>query len=147
MDLFTISILALAVAASIAVVVEAVRRRILWRMAVRNALRRPKQTATVVAGLMVGTAIISSALVAGDSAHGAIRSYVYQSLGNVDESVALQAYPYFPEAVYDLFRADPAVRDGFDAVSAHAIWQGAAEEPQRGLFEPNLALVGYDTAA
>ncbi|MFO1532919.1 MAG: FtsX-like permease family protein, partial [Thermoplasmatota archaeon] len=144
MDLFTIAVLFLAAAATAAVAVEGRRRPILWRMALRNALRRPKQTATVVAGLMVGTAIISSALVAGDSARGAIRSYVYQSLGDVDESVALQGYPYFPQAVYARLANDAAVRQGFDAYSAHAIWQGAGEAPDSGLFEPNLALVGFE---
>ena len=146
MDLFTIAVLVLAVLATAAVGAEAFRRPILWRMALRNAMRRPKQTATVIAGLMVGTAIISSALVAGDSARGAIRGYVYQSLGDVDESVALQAYPFFPQAVYERFSA-PAVRSHFDAVSAHAIWQGASEAPRTGLFEPHVALVGYEPKA
>src|SRR5205085_2271211 len=101
-----------------------------------------RQTATVVAGLMIGTAIISSALVAGDSARGAIRGYVYQSLGAVDESVAIQAYPYFPEAVYDAFAGDARVRAAFDGVSPHVIWQGAGEDRRTGLFEPNVAVIG-----
>jgi putative ABC transport system permease protein len=143
MDPFTATILALAAAATLGVVVSAVRRPILWRMAVRNALRRPKQTATVVAGLMIGTAIVSSALVAGDSARGAIRGYVYQSLGEVDESIAVQGYPFFPAAAYERLRT--VVEDGpFDAVSAHAIWQGAIEVPATGAFEPHAAVVGYE---
>jgi putative ABC transport system permease protein len=144
-DWLTPALVALALAAAFAVGAEAARRPVLARMAVRNALRRPRQTATVVAGLMIGTAIISSALVAGDSARGAIRGYVYQSLGNVDESVSIQGYPYFPQAVYDRFLDDPAIQKSFDAVAAHVIWQGALEEDRTGLFEPNVAVVGYDT--
>jgi len=144
-DLWSALFLAAALLAAALVLVESLRRPILSRMALRNALRRPKQTATVIAGLMVGTAIISSALVAGDSAAGAIRGYVYQSLGTVDESVAIQAYPFFPQTVYNEFLADPAIRDGFDGVSAHVVWQGALEDQRTAQFEPNVAVVGYDT--
>jgi putative ABC transport system permease protein len=145
-DPWTLALFGAALLAAAAVLVESLRRPILSRMAVRNAWRRPKQTATVIAGLMVGTAIISSALVAGDSAAGAIRGYVYQSLGAVDESVAVPGYPYFPQAVYDKFAADPAIARSFDGLSAHVIWQGALEDGRTGQFEPNVAVVGYDTA-
>jgi putative ABC transport system permease protein len=144
MDAWSVALITLALAAAGLVAVQAVRHPILARMAVRNVLRRPKQTATVVAGLMIGTAIISSALVAGDSARGAIRGYVYQSLGHVDESVAIQGYPYFPQAAYDALRADPEVQAAFDGVAAHAIWQGALEELEGGRHEPNVAVIGYD---
>ncbi len=147
MDLLVALLLLGAAAATLTVVVAAIRRPILWRMALRNATRRPKQTATVVAGLLIGTAIISSALVAGDSARFAIRGYVYQSLGSVDESVAIPGYPYFPEAVADAFAADPQVRGAVDAVARHVIWQGALEDPASGLFEPNVAVIGYETQA
>ncbi|MEA3191527.1 MAG: putative transport system permease protein, partial [Thermoplasmata archaeon] len=147
MDLLTLALVVLAGATAVAIAAEAIRRPILCQMAARNALRRPKQTVTVVAGLLIGTAIISSALVAGDSARGAIRGYVYQSLGEVDESVAIPAYPFFPEAIHRLFATDPALRGDFDAVAPHVIWQGAAEEPESGLFEPNVAVVGYDLDA
>jgi putative ABC transport system permease protein len=144
-DAWTLLFFAAALLAAAAVLAESLRRPILRRMALRNAWRRPKQTATVIAGLMVGTAIISSALVAGDSAAGAIRGYVYQSLGAVDESVAIPGYPYFPQAVYDKFLADPGIQRSFDGVAAHVVWQGALEDQRTGAFEPNVAVVGYDT--
>ncbi len=147
MDLLVIILLTLAGTAAVAVAFEAFRRPILFRMAVRNAIRRPKQTATVVAGLLIGTAIISSALVAGDSARGAIRGYVYQSLGEIDESVAVPAYPFFPQSVYTTFATDAKARSTFDAMAPHVIWQGVAEAPSSGLFEPNAAVVGYDPVA
>ncbi len=144
MDLFALLFLGAALAAAAAVGVEAWRRPILFRMALRNAMRRPRQTATVVAGLMIGTAIMSSALVAGDSARGAIRGYVYQSLGDVDESVAVQSYPYFPQAVFDALAADPNVAATFDAMAPHVMWQGAAELQRTAQFEPEVSVIGYD---
>jgi putative ABC transport system permease protein len=143
MDAVSTTLLALAVLAAAVVAVASLRRPILARMALRNAFRRPRQTLTVIAGLMIGTAIISSSLVASDSARGAIRGYVYQSLGEVDESVALLGYPFFPQAAYDEMRSNPDVASSFDAVSAHAIWQGAVETPS-GLFEPDATLIGFE---
>lgn len=118
------------------------RRPILARMAVRNAVRRPRQTATVIAGLMVGTAIVSAALVAGGSAAYAIRGYVYQSLGHIDEQVAIEGYPYFPQSALDAFLADPAVAGHFDAIAPNAVWEAAVESGD--LFQPSVAVVGFD---
>ncbi|MEK6976316.1 MAG: FtsX-like permease family protein [Candidatus Thermoplasmatota archaeon] len=144
---WTWTLLAVALGTAIAVGAEMARKPILARMALRNARRRPKQTWTVVAGLMVGTAIISAALVAGGSAASAIRGYVYQSLGEIDESVAIEGYPYFPQSVSDRLRADPGLAGRFDAVSANAIWAAAIENPETGLFEPQVALVGFEPGA
>jgi putative ABC transport system permease protein len=144
---WTWALLATALATAIAVAIEMARRPILARMALRNASRRPKQTWTVVAGLLVGTAIISAALVAGGSAASAIRGYVYQSLGEIDESVAIEGYPYFPQTVATQLRSDPALAGGFDAVSVNAIWAAAVDNPRTDLFEPQSALVGFEPQA
>lgn len=144
---WTWTLLALALGTALAVGADMARRPILARMALRNARRRPKQTWTVVAGLMVGTAIISAALVAGGSAGSAIRGYVYQSLGEIDESVAIEGYPYFPQSVSDRLRADAALAGRFDAVAANAIWAAAVENPATDLFEPQVVLVGFEPEA
>ncbi len=135
---------ALALLATTLVVIQAVRRPILWSMAARNAARRPRQTATVIAGLMVGTAIISAALVAGQSAGTAIRGAVYEALGEVDETVRLDAFNYYDESVLDAYLADPDAIAFFDGISANAIWDGAVTNPRTDLFEPAVAVVGFD---
>ncbi|MGB1585649.1 MAG: FtsX-like permease family protein [Thermoplasmatota archaeon] len=122
----------------------ALRRPILFRMAARNALRRPKQTATVIAGLMIGTAIISAALVAGQSATSAIRGAVYDALLEVDETVRMEGFYFFPERVEDAFLDDPEVVDYFDAVSTNIFWDITTESPRTDLFEPGVTWVGYD---
>ncbi|MHB8604554.1 MAG: hypothetical protein ACYDCK_04800 [Thermoplasmatota archaeon] len=55
-------LLPIAIVAALVVLVTlaALRRPVFFRMALRNALRRRGQTAVVVAGLMVGTAIIAA---------------------------------------------------------------------------------------
>ncbi|HUR25706.1 MAG TPA: FtsX-like permease family protein [Candidatus Thermoplasmatota archaeon] len=139
---WVVALLVAALASAAAVGIAMWRSPILTRMAVRNAVRRPRQTGTVIAGLMVGTAIVSAALVAGGSAAYAIRGYVYQSLGHIDESVSIEGYPYFSQSVYDRYLADPAIADHFDGVSANAIWEAAAESDD--LFQPSVAVVGFD---
>lgn len=141
---WVILLLASALGAAVAVGALMAQRPILARMAARNALRRPRQTATVVAGLMVGTAIVSAALVAGGSAAYAIRGYVYQSLGHIDESVAIEGYPYFPQSVYEAYRSDPDLAGEFDAMAANAIWEAAADNPRTDLAEPSVAVVGFE---
>lgn len=135
-----------ALLAAVGVTVEALRRRILLRMAVRNATRRPRQTATVIAGLMVGTAIISAALIAGGSAGSAIRGAVYDALGPVDETVRLDTFHFFPDDVVDAFEADPDVGPWFDAMAPNAIWQVSITNERTDLFEPEIQTIGFDPA-
>jgi len=140
-------LLALLAAATAVVGFLALQRPVLWRMGVRNAGRRPRQTATVVAGLMIGTAIIASALVAGDSAGGFVRGAVYESLGPIDETVRIDGFPFYPQDAAEALAADPRVASHFDGLAANVIWEGTADVPHTGLFEPRVALVGYDPVA
>src|SRR6058998_2635971 len=74
---------------SIAAAVVAVRRRVLFRMAVRNAARRKAQVALAIAGLLVATSILSGSFVVGDSLHFAVRSEVFRNLDEIDETIVL----------------------------------------------------------
>lgn len=93
--------------------VLAVRHRILFTMGVRNFSRRPKNTAIVIVGLLVSTAVISGSLVAGDSFNYTIQKIAYDSLGAVDEVVTVGSqygnYQFFNSSVYDKLAADPTV--------------------------------------
>ncbi|MGB1697961.1 MAG: hypothetical protein ACPHK8_06145, partial [Thermoplasmatota archaeon] len=143
MGFWTVFLLALALVVSGAVAISAFRHRILFRMAARNASRRPRQTATVIAGLMIGTAIISAALVAGDSAGSAIRGLVYEALGDVDETVRQETFGFFPEEVYREYLNDPDSAF-FDGISANLIWDVTATQPATDLFEPRVTAVGFE---
>ena len=99
------------------------RDPILVRMAVRNVSRRPARGMLIVVGLMLATAIISSAFTAGDSITFSIKRSAVDSLRALDELVRVdedsdvwkgKALPEeFSEEVYDqlgpLFKADPDV--------------------------------------
>lgn len=90
MDTLAATLLVVLVVALGAVAALVVRNRILFAMGVRNIRRRRGRTALIVAGLMLGTAIISSALVTGDTMSHTIRSSVLTTLGNTDEVVTVR---------------------------------------------------------
>lgn len=73
--------------ASVPLLFLLVRRPVLRRLALRNASRRPRETALVVLGSMLGTAIITSAFVVGDTLDASLRQGAVTSLGPVDEVV------------------------------------------------------------
>lgn len=66
------------------ILADAMANRILFKMAVRNVVRRPGTTALVLAGLMVGTAIISASLVVGDTFDSMIVGEVTDAYGEAD---------------------------------------------------------------
>ena len=67
-----------------------VRRPILRRLALRNAVRRPREAALVVLGSMLGAAIITGSAVVGDTMNASIRQVARTHLGPIDELVTAQ---------------------------------------------------------
>ena len=85
------------------------RNRIIVRMAIRNLGRRKTSFAIVIAGLMIGTAMISGSLVTGDTLTDLFTKGSYFAYGHADEVVyALDftstgnrpQYTYFDYSVY-----------------------------------------------
>jgi predicted PurR-regulated permease PerM len=89
----------------LAITVMALTNRIIFKMAARNFSRRKAQSAIVISGLMIGTAIISSALVVQDTVTYANEVDVYRSLGEIDEEVwglnNFGTVAYFSESIYE----------------------------------------------
>jgi putative ABC transport system permease protein len=84
----TALILVLALSAPFLFVI--VRRPILRRLAIRNAIRRPREAALVVVGSMLGAAIITGSFVVGDAMNASIREIGHTHLGPADELVVAQ---------------------------------------------------------
>jgi putative ABC transport system permease protein len=77
-----------ALGAALAVLlVVLVRGPVLRRLAARQVARRPLEGFLVVAGSVLGTAIIVGSLVVGDSLNRSVRDVAYTTLGPVDEKV------------------------------------------------------------
>ncbi|HYM39010.1 MAG TPA: FtsX-like permease family protein [Thermoplasmata archaeon] len=86
MDVALIALIGL-VAGLVLVLVLLGLRPLLARLAARNIARRKTRVAIVIAGLLVGTAIISSSLVVGDTLRSIFLQDVYTRLDAIDEMV------------------------------------------------------------
>ncbi len=80
-------------------------------MGVRNFSWRPKNTALVIVGLLISTAVISGSLVAGDSFNYTIKKIGYDTIGAVDEVVTVGSgnNQPFNASAYDRLVTDPTV--------------------------------------
>jgi putative ABC transport system permease protein len=76
---------ALVAGSLLATLYQAIRRPILRKLAVRDAVRRPSETVLVVAGSLLGTALITGSLIVGDTLDSSIRASATTQLGPVDE--------------------------------------------------------------
>ncbi|HUR48511.1 MAG TPA: FtsX-like permease family protein [Acidimicrobiales bacterium] len=120
------------------------RRPTLRRLAVRNASRRPRETLLVLLGSMLGTAIITSSFVVGDTLDSSIRSQAFTKLGPID--VMVRSNRGEPGELAALFKGLPGdVQDGvLAAVSVEAAVHTAGDSP---LAEPNTNVIETDFAA
>jgi len=124
----------------------AFRRPLLGKLAVREAVRRRGQTALVVAGLMVGTATITAALVASDSvADSAVDSFAYRNWGHVDITVG-SSNRFFPETVAERLASDTEVAAAADGVAGGLELIGSAADLDRRQGTSRVVLVGFDPA-
>ena len=64
-------------------------RRVARRLALRNARRRPAESALVVAGSLLGAALITGSLIVGDTLDSSIRVSAGTQLGPVDEIITV----------------------------------------------------------
>jgi putative ABC transport system permease protein len=83
-----VALVATLMVALAAVAILAIRNRVFFRLGVRNVGRRPGRSALIVAGSMLGTAIIAAALTTGDTMGETIRSAATTALGRTDEVVS-----------------------------------------------------------
>lgn len=84
----TLAILAVIGLVILLILVDALGNRVLFKMSLRNVMRRPSTTALVLGGLMVGTAIISASLVVGDTLDNMIVGETTKSYGGIDFGVS-----------------------------------------------------------
>jgi putative ABC transport system permease protein len=79
-------LISLALCLSVVVYIFA-RRRVIFKLGVRNIPRRKAQTSLIIVGLMLATLIIAAALGTGDTLNHSVSADVYRSLGTIDEVI------------------------------------------------------------
>src|SRR5467141_154459 len=130
------------------VVAWAGRKRFPLRIGVGNFFRRKTQVAIVVAGLLIGTAIITSSFVIQTTFDSTIRSAVVRALDLVDETIFVTSpdgsrLP-FNMSVYDTLAAALPSMPDVSAVSPRIQLSGAVIDRSSRLFDPTVALIGFD---
>lgn len=124
----------------------ALRHRLAFRIALRNVRRGRARTALLIAGLLIGTTIVSGSLVVGDTIHTLAFHYTYLGAGYVDEAITAPAgavgSTYFPYSVYNATVAATAGYDGIRGITPMVVGAAAAYDRRSGLPETNLNLIG-----
>jgi len=141
-----------------AVAALSLRNRVFLRLGIRNVRRRPGRSALIVAGSMLGTAIIAAALATGDTMSQTIRSSAITALGRTDEVVAAKGADaelaadtggatgarYFPQGYAD--RIADAVRSSglVDGVAPVIVEDVAVQDVSTRQNEPRVTLFASD---
>jgi putative ABC transport system permease protein len=146
--LFLLLLGVLAIALSVAVL--ALASRVIFKMAARNFARRKAQSAIVVAGLMIGTAIISASLVVGDTMRYIFVNQTYHDLGETDEQIfgtsQFGTSTWFSENVYVSMRENLSKVEGIQAVVPAITESVSVMNARENLSEPSVTLAAYDSA-
>jgi putative ABC transport system permease protein len=115
---------------------------VLRRLALRQIGRRRSEAALVVAGSVLGTAIIIGSLVVGDTLNFSVKQAAYDNLGPIDEYVTAQTVAQGDQAArrIERLRGDPDV-DGILSLRGDqaAVTRGAGQarkaEPRASVWE------------
>jgi putative ABC transport system permease protein len=129
-----------------AVLVLGFRRPLLARLALREAVRRPGQSAVVVLGLMIGTTAIFAAQVLSDSFIESSTRTAYLAWGRVD-LIASNGGHFFDPALATRLAADPALRSSFAGVQGGVEIPSSVVDLDRGNAKGSVLTVGFDPVA
>jgi len=122
-----------------------VRKPVLRRLALRNAVRRPRETALVILGSLLGTAIMTGSFVVGDTFNSSIRRTAYEQLGPVDEIVSANGLAAAPLLAARLGHLNDPNIDGTLALTSARASAASTTTPVRAA--PKAQLLETDFAA
>lgn len=126
-----------------------IRKRLFWRMAVRNFLRHRRHTLLATVGFVMGTVIITSSLVIGDTLGEMIESFLYDSLWEIDEAVAVQNpmgdMLFFTEEQGEELIQRISRLGGVEAVEMEISLTAAVVDTTGEQFEPSVSLHGLES--
>jgi putative ABC transport system permease protein len=128
-----------------ALAVIALRRPMLGRLALREAIRRPGQSALIVLGLMVGTTAIYSMQLLSDSLVQSDSAASYRAWGHVD-LVAADGGRFFDPSLAFGLASDARVKASTVGVQAGVELQGSAIDLSQNNAKPLVLIVGFDPA-
>jgi putative ABC transport system permease protein len=149
MDTISLLLLSGVVIITIIIIYLALTNRIIFKMAVRNFTRRKAQSAIVIAGLMIGTSLISASLVVRDTMTYGTEVGIYYNLGEIDEEIwGLSQYGtvvYFNESIYASINDDLSTLQEIEAIAPVVREYGSVFDLDTSLGEPRASILGLDS--
>jgi putative ABC transport system permease protein len=145
----TVSILVLVlIVVGLITLVLAVRHRLAFRIAMRNVRRGRGRTVLLIAGLLVGTTIVSGSLVVGDTVQQLSFHYTYLGAGYVDEAISAPSASggllYYPYSVYTQVHSAVSGSSSISGVAPEIVDGASAYDRNTGIPETNLNLIGVN---
>jgi putative ABC transport system permease protein len=147
-------------AATLILVLSALRNRVSFRMAARNLPRRRAQTVLVVLGLMLATMLFSASFTTGDTLTNSLRVESLKNLGQVDVQVQAKGSGssgpqqfgpttserarYFDAGIADDVRDRLSEKDRVSGVAPAAIETVPVTARGSDLSEPSTDVLGLD---
>jgi len=129
----------------IIILISAIRNKIVFKLGFRNIMRRKGYTLIVILGLMVGTGVISSSLVIGDTMDNMIESEIIKNLHLIDEIIVGKKSSgendYFNISIFTDYKKQLNV--GFvDGISPQISDRVAILNLDTNLSEPSISFYG-----
>ncbi|HEV7225499.1 MAG TPA: ABC transporter permease, partial [Pirellulales bacterium] len=102
-----------------------------------------RMNAAVALGVMAGTAVLTGALLVGDSVRESLRHLTLDRLGTIDE--ALVSERFFSAALAYELAAEPEFAKNFSAAVPLILLQGSISQPESGARASGVTLLGCDS--
>ena len=143
------SMIVILLAISIILLFGGLRRFILVKMGTRNIPRRKGQSTLIVMGLMLSSIIVAVSLGIGDTVRYSVRSVVFDSAGNIDETIdgpgkQLFGVEYFDYSQFENVEKLASTNINIDGVMPYIEIDLPAENDISGIAESRVQVRGYN---
>ena len=143
------SMIVILLAISIILLFGGLRRFILVKMGTRNIPRRKGQSTLIVMGLMLSSIIVAVSLGIGDTVRYSVRSVVFDSAGNIDETIdgpgkQLFGVEYFEYSEFENVEKLASTNINIDGVMPYIEIDLPAENDISGIAESRVQVRGYN---
>jgi putative ABC transport system permease protein len=122
---------------------QVVKRPMLRRFAGRDVMRRPAESALVVAGSLLGTALIAGSFIVGDTLDASFKQRAWTQLGPIDEVITVPDGRHGEKVVRLITSAKEPLIDGvmsMTTTSAAIVTEASGEK----LAEPRAQIIELD---
>ncbi len=114
----------------------------LWRLIWESFWQHRRMNAAVALGVMAGTAVLTGALLVGDSVRGSLRQLTIDRLGLI--SNALVTDRFFNAALATELTAEPEFGEHFKLAVPVILLQGSVSQPDSGARASGVTLLGCE---